>query len=440
QTPDVSPVIPIPDGEQAPRVLVVGDDATGATVGAILRMDGYTVRLATTTTEADALLRAEPFDIILTDLRLSDAPEVDMLARAQELVPRATFIALTGYATLESALHALRAGAYGYLVKPIDRDELRITVGRAQERRRLERELATRVRELEEAHKQMTDFNRRLQQQVEQATVALRERVVALDEANQLLQRTQEQHDRFVAMVAHEMRGPLNPIINYAQLARRPTSTQEARERYMDIIVEHAFRLNRMVDDLQTATRLSTGQFTLRRTRQDVAALAADLVEQFTASTRDRTVTLERPDEPVFALVDRDRITQAVRNLLDNAVKYSSPTGAIEVKVWHDMTHAHISVGDYGVGIPEAERKRIFEAFTRLQDRNSEVAGSGLGLYITRGIVAAHEGILDVSNRSGDERAQGAIFTISLPLAEDETVETPGAPGVSQAEKATESH
>lgn len=402
----------------AVRMLVVGDDVTTlTTVGAILRMEGYDVSLATSTSAASAAMEATPFEVILTDLRLSDAPEVDMLARAQELVPGATIITLASYATLESALHALRSGAYGYLVKPLDLDELRIVVGHALERRRLERELADRVRELEAANKKVTNFNRRLQRQVEQATVDLRAQIAALDEANQRLQRTQEQHDRFVAMVAHEMRGPLNPIINYAQLARRPSSTQEARERYMDIIVEHAFRLNRMVDDLQTATRLSTGQFTLKRIRQDVAVVVAELVDQFAASARERTVTCDRPAEPIFALVDRDRITQAVRNLLDNAVKYSSPDGPIETRVWRDERNAHISVGDYGAGIPEAEMKRIFDAFTRLQDRNTEAPGSGLGLYITRGIVAAHDGELSVSNRSGDERSQGAIFTISLPLA-----------------------
>lgn len=400
------------------RMLVVGDDLTTlTTVGAILRMDGHAVTLASTIEAACTEMRAAPFDVILTDLRLTESPEVDMLARTQELAPTATIIALASYATLESALHALRAGAYGYLVKPLDLDELRIVVGHALERRRLENELAARVRELEAANKKVTNFNRRLRGQVEQATSELRAQIAALDEANQRLQRTQEQHDRFVAMVAHEMRGPLNPIINYAQLARRPTSTQEGRERYMDIIVEHAFRLNRMVDDLQTATRLSTGQFTLRRTRQDVGQLVTELVDQFAASARERTVTCEQATEPIYALVDRDRITQAVRNLLDNAVKYSSPDGPIEARVWRDATTAHISVGDYGAGIPEPEMKRIFEAFTRLQDRGAEAPGSGLGLYITRGIVAAHDGELSVSNRSGDERSQGAIFTISLPLA-----------------------
>ena len=87
----------------------------------------------------------------------------------------------------------------------------------------------------------------------------------ALDAANQQLRAAQEQHHTFVAMVAHEMRGPLGPIMNYAMLAKRPAVTPEKRDEYMDIIVEHANRMNRLVDDLQTATRLSTGRFSLQR-------------------------------------------------------------------------------------------------------------------------------------------------------------------------------
>src|SRR6185312_4996077 len=127
-------------------------------------------------------------------------------------VPATTVVVLTGYATLESALQALRRGVYDYLVKPVDVDELRITLARALERRRLRQELATRVRELELAHAAARDFNARLQEQVDQATAELRRKVEELDAANEQLRQTQEQHDRFVAMVAHEMRGPLNPI------------------------------------------------------------------------------------------------------------------------------------------------------------------------------------------------------------------------------------
>ncbi|MEO7001018.1 MAG: ATP-binding protein [Ktedonobacterales bacterium] len=400
------------------RVLVAeGDVATLATVASILRYDGYEIVTAGSVAEMLQRLDAAPLDAILLDLRLTSVHEADALAQIQALAPATVVIVLATYSALEAALHALRSGAYAYLMKPLDVEELRITLSHALERRRLERELIERRRELDETRSNAEGFDLRVREQVDEATTALRRQVESLDDANHRLQQAQEQHDRFVAMVAHEMRGPLNPIINYAQLAKRPTATAEMRARYMDIIVEHAFRLNRLVDDLQTATRLSTGQFTLRRERCDVAVVVSELVDQFTASSRDRVFTLERPEEPIFAEVDRDRVTQAVRNLIDNSMKYSVSDGAIEARIWQDDTQVHISIGDYGAGIPESEMKRIFEAFTRLQDHSADVSGSGLGLYITRGIVAAHGGALDVRNRTGEGRASGAVFTISLPLA-----------------------
>jgi signal transduction histidine kinase len=105
--------------------------------------------------------------------------------------------------------------------------------------------------------------------------------------------------------------------------------------------------------------------------------------------------------------------------LLDNAIKYSAPEAAIETRVWRSDANVCISVGDYGAGIPESEMKRIFEPFIRLDRQASEVSGSGLGLFITRGVISAHGGALDVRNR-GDQRAEGAIFTITLPLTAPE--------------------
>lgn len=398
------------------RILVVdADEGLARTLRAILRHDGHDVRVATSLAGADDALRVASIDVILLELGAYELGGIDALETVTRLVPSATIVVLTRFATYDTALRALRAGAYDYIVKPVDVDELRITVERALERRRLERELAARVGELEVAQTRLRGFNAALHEQVEDATTELRQKVRELDEVNAHLRQTQEEHERFVAMVAHEMRGPLNPIINYAQIAKRPTATPEQIDSYTDIIIEHAFRLNRLVDDLQTATRLSTGQFSLQVARCDLAGAVSEVIDHFTATIRDRRFSLTRPDEPVYAVVDKDRILQAVRNLLDNAVKYSAEGGAVDVSVWQDGHHAYIRVQDYGAGIPESEMARIFEAFTRLEKR-PEVSGSGLGLYITRGIVSAHGGQLDVRNGDGAERARGAIFTIVLPL------------------------
>ncbi|HKV84211.1 MAG TPA: ATP-binding protein [Ktedonobacterales bacterium] len=398
------------------RLLVVdADEGLARTLRAILRHDGHEVTATTTIGEAKDLLRADPFDLVLIDLSMREAGVVDALETVRALAPGATVVALTRYASYDTAMRALRAGAYDYVVKPVDIEELRITVERALERRLLERELAARVGDLEVAQTQLRGFNTALRAQVDEATAELRRKVLELDNANAQLRQTQEEHERFVAMVAHEMRGPLNPIINYAQITKRPNITPQQIDAYTDIIIEHAFRLNRLVDDLQTATRLSTGQFSLERARCDLAEALSEVIAHFTATIHDRRFSLTRPEGPVYAIVDKDRILQAARNLLDNAVKYSADGGAVDVSVWNDERTAYIRVQDYGAGIPEPEMARIFEAFTRLEKR-PEVNGSGLGLFITRGIVSAHGGSLEVRNGSGTERARGAIFTIGLPI------------------------
>lgn len=415
-TSDVSSVRVEPQKERSGRVLVLdSDEGIARTIGAVLEYDGYDVATAITPTEAARLLHDEHFDVVLADLRTEESSGEDVLARIREQASGVVVIALARYASFETALWALRAGAYDYLLKPVDVDELRLTVARGLEHRRLERELAARVSELEAAHAEARDFNGRLRQQVDDATAELRNKVEELNEANEQLRSTQEEHDRFVAMVAHEMRGPLNLIINYGQMVKRPGIAQETIDHYGDIVVEQGYRLNRLVDDLQTATRLSTGHFTLKRQACDVAAAVSEVIDGFRTTVHDRRFSLQRPDEPIVAEVDPDRVAQAVRNLVDNAVKYSAQNGAVDVSVWRDAERVFIRVQDYGAGIPESEMKRIFEAFTRIEKETS-VAGSGLGLFITRGIVGAHGGDLTVRNGSGSERVRGAIFTIELPL------------------------
>lgn len=396
--------------------LLVLDDEVGVreTLGAVLRREGYEVLTAGRINDVATLLHDAPVDVVLVDLCLSEADGGDPLEELDALAPGALVIVLTGYATLESALRALRAGAYAYLVKPTDIEELRLTVERALERRRLERELAARVVQLEAANAAISDFNAQLRTQVETATSALERKIEALDDANRQLMATQEQHERFVAMVAHELRGPLGLVMSYAQLAARPENTPESLGRYTDAIIEHSSRLNRLVDDLQTATRLSTGQFALRREPCDLVRDVGATIEQFRTTVTTRRFTFEGQPNLGPVQVDRDRVLQALRNLLDNAVKYSVENGAIEVRVWSAEHRVCISVRDEGAGIPEAEMQEILRPFVR-GTSGREVPGSGLGLYITRGIIEAHGGALWVQNGSGPERARGAIFTLALP-------------------------
>jgi signal transduction histidine kinase len=408
--------------------VVEGDEGTARTLAAVLRHCGYGTTIALSAHEAAGRLRADAagtYDLALVALGTGEGAV--SLAQLRALQPHLRLIVLTPLATFDSALQALRDGAYDYLVKPLDLDELCITIARALEHGKLERELASRVRELEAAHAEQERLTARLQQRVDEATVELREKVEALDAANAQLSKAQEENDLFIKMVAHEMGNLMHPISLAADLIKRPGIAHTAVEQYTETIEAQVQRLDRLVEDLMLGTHWSNKHFSLRRKPADVAAAVSKLIEEFRTTVRDRRFSLERPAEPIIAEVDLDRVVQAVRNLIDNAVKYSAEDGAIEVELRQDAEKMHVRVRDYGAGIPEEKMHEIFEAGLRL-DPQSGIEGMGLGLYIARGIVRAHGGELSVSNGTGPERILGAIFTLELPLhAPGPPPETDGA-------------
>jgi signal transduction histidine kinase len=398
----------------AGAILLVDATPSAETLAAVLRHDGYTVRRVDSAQDAQDALKRAQVDLVLLDMPEENAATRALLARLRNTASAPITLVLARYASLDTALDALRAGAYDYLVEPIDIEELRLTLKHALERRHLQQELAERVHELEITHAQLSDFNRQLNQRIDAATADLQEKVGALDEAKSRLEEAHEQHQRFIAMVAHEMRGPLGPIMNFAALAKRPNAPAEKRAEYLDLVIDQAMRMSRLVDDLQTATRLSAGRFALKTQPTNLQAVIENLVTQFATSHRGRAFRFQASDRPIIATVDGDRIAQAVRNLVENAIKYTVEGSAIEIEVHASDDAVTITVGDYGAGIPEAQMERIFQAYTQLK-REDESSGSGLGLYITRGIVAAHGGTLSVRNRDGAARLRGAIFTITLP-------------------------
>src|SRR5207248_9843286 len=135
---------------EQPKVLVVDDEESVVmTIKAILHPDGYNVATTMSGVQAREMVRETEYDLVLTDLRLEDGDGLDVLKAVRESYPETVTIMLTGYASLESAIQALRAGAYDYLVKPSEVEELRSTGGRGIERRQLGLELRARVTDLE---------------------------------------------------------------------------------------------------------------------------------------------------------------------------------------------------------------------------------------------------------------------------------------------------
>jgi signal transduction histidine kinase len=399
------------------RILIVNDEPGILTsMRAILTGEGYEVQGVANGHDALAIVHKQAFDLILTDLHPGSEAGLDLLTELRGLTPDPVGIVLIGSASLESATEAIHQGAYDYLARPTEAEELKLTVARALDRQRLQRDLAERARDLEAANQTIQRLNHALRRQGDEATQALQQKIDELAQAKRALEETQQQQNLFLAMVAHELMNPATAIIGYAQYAGQPNQKPERITGSIGAIVSQGERLKRLIRDLQDVSRLATGQFELQRAACNLGSLAHDITEQYRSThASHRFIFTAQEDAASFqGSYDRDRILQAISNLLDNAVKYSDPDTAVTVRLWTDGVWDCLSVHDEGMGIAPAAQARLFKPFGRLEPaRERKIKGSGLGLYITRGIIEAHEGQLLIE--SGEGTSTGATFTLKFP-------------------------
>jgi len=171
-----------------PQILVVDDEESVLmTLAAVLRREGYEVHTAGTGSQALQAIRKNRFDLLLSDLRIDEIDGLTLLAAAQKRDPETVTILLTGYASLESAVQALRHGAFNYLLKPCNIDEMKLAIERGLEKKRLSEALRTRAAELEQANRTIQSINESLEEKVTQATAELAERIGELQESRRQL-------------------------------------------------------------------------------------------------------------------------------------------------------------------------------------------------------------------------------------------------------------
>jgi len=389
-----------------PRILVVDDEETVLlTIQGVLELDGYEVDAASTGQQALELVREQFFDLILTDLRLVDIDGLQLLREVHRVSPESLTITLTGYASLDTALKALREGAYDYLIKPCDVLELRTTVKRGLERSRMGTQLRKRLEELEQANETIRALNLELEQRVERATADLREQITARDE--------------FMATVSHDLKSPLTFIKGMATLRRRRAVHTPDTAPLIDALeqIENgAGRMAQMLDDLVDAGRLEAGRpLELRRDSTDLVALVRQSVSEHQQTTDRHVVQLRTDLADLVGIWDRVRLGRVFDNLLSNAVKYSPRGGAIVVHVDADgqpPTWAIVRVSDSGEGIPAADLPHIFERFRRGRNVEGRIPGTGVGLSGVRSILEQHGGSIDVQSAVGE----GTTVTVRLPL------------------------
>jgi len=231
--------------------------------------------------------------------------------------------------------------------------------------------------------------------------------------------------DEFLAMLGHELRNPLAPIVTSLEVMSRRDGAGDARERR--IIERQVAHLSRMVDDLLDVSRIASGKIELRRERvdlRDVVARALELTEPALHGRR-RPLEVTGTPTPVWVSGDPVRLTQVICNLVTNAVKFSASDQRIAIVLARHGDTASLSVENEGVGIPPELAPRIFERFVQGEQPLQRASGGlGLGLAIAKNLVELHGGTIAVESAGA---GSGARFTVTLPIVESAVEPAPSS-------------
>jgi signal transduction histidine kinase len=230
---------------------------------------------------------------------------------------------------------------------------------------------------------------------------------------NQQLMEIDRLKDEFVSSISHELRTPLTSIAGYVELLQEEESDQH-KLGHLAIVGRNSERLLALVSDLLFAARLQYGRLELERSPVDLRSLVVQCVDSARPRAQAASVRLELHVQDVpQVLGEPAKLAQLLDNLVSNAIKFTPRDGQVDVRLTPHPEMIRIEVSDTGIGIPDVERERLFERFFRAQSAlERQIQGTGLGLYISKAIVDAHDGRIGVTSTPG----AGTTFIVELPV------------------------
>ena len=242
--------------------------------------------------------------------------------------------------------------------------------------------------------------------------LALSRRLRASREEQERLRQLSESQEEFISIVSHELRTPVAGVLGFLQTTIDHWDSMSDAERSGAVLraASNARRLQGLTRDVLDSQSVESGRMTYAMAPADLCEEVEVAVEAARALYPAQRFEMALEVDEARVRMDVDRIQQVLTNLVDNAVRVSPPDRPIELRLWTEGDAARVSVLDHGPGLPPDMMERVFEKFVR--GRSGTVTGTGLGLYIARRILEAHDGTISVDSRPGD----GAVFTVELPL------------------------
>jgi len=367
----------------AAKILIV-DDEEGLRLPlyTAFQSEGLDASLAADGVEALEILKRGEFQVVLTDLIMPKMDGIELMEQAQALFPALVVILMSGYGTIETAVKALKGGAYDYVLKPFKLEEILHVVKRALEQQRLQKE-----------NIQLNEINRRLTE---------------IDQIKSNLLRA----------VSHEFRTPLTVIYGWIDLLSADHTTENALQAEgLKSIKESAMRLGRMITNLLEFVHLGLGDIHLRREEVDLLRLVEEAMQQLSEEAKEKELGIVKdfaPNCPPL-LADPEKIKILIYNLLENAVKFNQPGGkvVVETKVTPAQNSMALRIINTRGDIPEDRLSELIKPFTQADmSITRSASGLGLGLSVAKGIVDCHQGAFHLQS----EKGKGTTVKIEFPL------------------------
>jgi signal transduction histidine kinase len=359
-------------------VVVIDDDyAMRLSCKQILAKMGFTVETFDNGADGlDGVARLKPA-LVVVDLKMPGISGLEVVTRVHELDPHAIIIVITGYATIGTAVEAMKSGAYDFLPKPFSPDELRVIVNRGLERRAL------------------------------------------LEQTRQLRAEQEQLRRRFVTFVSHQLQSPLSAVHQYLAVLKRIDGSAEAaakRDEWLDRCLERTAGLQALIRDWLTLSRIESGSLVRANEPVDLRAVipAVFATCESMAAARPVELVTDLPEHACPVLSDPAALTILVENLVVNAVKYNRPGGTVTVSLSVERgNEICLAVADTGIGISEAHREFLFNEFFRA-NTDPSIPGTGLGLALCKRIAGELGGTIEVESTEN----MGTTFRVRLPLVQ----------------------
>jgi two-component system sensor histidine kinase/response regulator len=357
-------------------VFVIDDDAIiRLSCEQILHKSGYEVKTFGNGQEGIQRLTEVRPPLLVVDIKMPELDGFEVIKRVRKIDPEVVIIVITGYATIETAVDAMKMGAYDFLPKPFTPNELRLIIARGFERWRL------------------------------------------VQEAKLLRKQKEEVERKFVTLVSHQLKGPLGAVKQYLDVLLY-TGRQQLPKEALEWISRSQVRIEEMIGLIQDwlmLAKVDGGALCDVSASSDVGKIVEGIIQEHQAlPSSDVKMSAEIAPGLPDARGDAVSLNMLIGNLVSNAVKYNKPGGRVVVRASGDDKWITLAVRDTGIGIPQELRSHLFEEFYRVKTpETQDIPGTGLGLVICKKIVDELGGSIVVDSREGEF----TVVTVKLPIA-----------------------